>query len=129
MRSRRRPLLATTLTLGSFALVATAACGAPDPEDATGASADLARSAICPEELERCGYTITYPDHGESSVEVRGDFGDGVAWATGTPMTRSGGVWKADVTIPYGKAVQYKFVVNGSTWKIDPAQPKTADGQ
>jgi glycosidase len=35
-------------------------------------------------------------------------------------------VWTADITVPYAKAVQYKFIVDGE-WKVDPAQPTITD--
>src|SRR5690349_7136617 len=30
---------------------------------------------VCPDPLKRCNHTITYPFNGETSVELRGDFG------------------------------------------------------
>src|SRR5262245_59027054 len=45
----------------------------------------------CPAELKRCSHTITYPDSGESSVELRGDFGGPSTWEAGKAMTRNGG--------------------------------------
>src|SRR4051812_45591751 len=60
------------LALLSTGLVA--AC-ATTVDDGTASSSELARSATCPAELQRCGHTFTFPDHGESSVELRGDFG------------------------------------------------------
>lgn len=81
----------------------------------------------CPKELKRCTHTFTYPDTGETSVELRGDFGGPDTWVTGKAMTKKGNVWSVDVNIPLSTPVQYKFFVNGTTWKIDDAQPKITD--
>ena len=82
---------------------------------------------VCPDTLKRCASTITYPFNGETSVELRGDFGGPDTWVTGKPMTKKGNVWSVDLTVPFGKAIQYKFFVDGTTWKIDAAQPKITD--
>lgn len=61
---------------------------------------------------------------GDTSVEVRGTFkSDG--WTNGVPMTKDGNLWEAFVDIPWGVSVEYKFVVNGTQWIADPANPKT----
>jgi glycosidase len=121
------PLLRTSLAFSFlFAGAVTTAAGCRvDPQDATGSS-DLER-AFCPPELKRCTHTVTYPDHGERSVEVRGDFGTR-SWEVGAPMAKQAGKWTAEIAVPFDKPVQYKFVVDGTDWKIDPAQPKSADG-
>jgi glycosidase len=82
---------------------------------------------VCPDPLKRCNHTLTYPFNGETSVELRGDFGGPDTWVTGKPMTKKGSVWSVDFTVPFGKAIQYKFFVNGTTWTIDDAQPKITD--
>lgn len=81
----------------------------------------------CPKELKRCAHTFTYPAGSEQSVELRGDWGGPDTWVTGRPMTKAGNVWKVDVPIPLATAVQYKFVINGTDWVIDEAQPKITD--
>src|SRR5262245_52848247 len=81
----------------------------------------------CPADLRRCTHTITYPDGGENSVELRGDFGGPGTWEAGKPMTKSGGVWTVEIEVPYDKPIQYKFVINGTDWKTDPAQPTSTD--
>ena len=81
----------------------------------------------CPDPLKRCAHTITFPDHGETSVELRGDFGGEDTWVNGKPMAKKGGAWSVDFTIPFSKAIQFKFFVNGTTWTIDDAQPKITD--
>lgn len=82
---------------------------------------------VCPDALKRCDHTLTYPFNGETSVELRGDFGGPDTWVTGKPMLKKGNVWSVDFTVPFGKAIQYKFFVDGSTWVIDDAQPKITD--
>ncbi len=83
---------------------------------------------VCPDAFKTCPHEFTWPDHGESSVELRGDFGGPATWVTGKPMTKSGSTWSVTVDVPFSKAVNYKFFVNGNTWQIDPAQPNTSDG-
>jgi len=82
---------------------------------------------VCPDALKRCGHTITFPFNGETSVELRGDFGGDETWQTGKPMAKKGSVWSVDINVPYGKPIQFKFYVNGATWVIDPAQPTVTD--
>ncbi|MBX3190480.1 MAG: hypothetical protein KF819_26000 [Labilithrix sp.] len=82
---------------------------------------------VCPDPLKRCTHTLTYPFNGETSVELRGDFGGPETWQQGKPMTKKGDVWSVDFTVPYGTAIQYKFFVDGSEWKIDTAQPTVTD--
>lgn len=82
---------------------------------------------VCPEPLKRCAHSITYPFHGETSVELRGDFGGPDTWIAGKAMTRAGNVWTVDITVPFGKAIAYKFFVDGTTWLVDDAQPTIKD--
>lgn len=82
---------------------------------------------VCPDPLKRCNHTITYPFNGETSVELRGDFGGPDTWVTGKAMTKKGNVWSVDLTVPFGQAIQFKFFLNGTTWVIDEAQPKATD--
>ncbi len=83
---------------------------------------------VCPDELKRCPHTFAYPDHGESNVELRGDFGGPDTWEVGRPMTKKGSTWTVEVNVPFGVPVQYKFVINGTTWKFDASQPTVKDG-
>jgi glycosidase len=78
---------------------------------------------MCPDDLKACAHEFTFPFGNENSVELRGDFGGPDTWAAGVPMMHSGNVWKVTVNVPYGKKVEYKFVVNGTNWTVDPAQP------
>lgn len=80
---------------------------------------------MCPNDLKRCAEDFTLPFAGETSVELRGDYRAG-AWTKGDMLVHAGTSWKASVNVPYGKPVQYKFVLNGTTWENDPNNPKTA---
>jgi len=82
---------------------------------------------VCPDALKRCTHTITYPFNGETSVELRGDFGGEETWVTGKPMTKKGDVWSVDLNVPFDKPIQFKFFVNGTDWVVDPAQPTVTD--
>lgn len=95
--------------------------------DGYGYGSGAVQPFVCPDALKRCGQSFTYPDSGESSVELRGDFGGPDTWQSGKAMTKKGSVWTVDVNVPFGGPVQYKFFVNGTTWKIDPAQPTITD--
>ncbi len=83
---------------------------------------------VCPPDLERCAHDFTLPFNNEASVELRGDYGGPSTWVSGAPMTRQGSVWQVTVDVPYGKSVQYKYFVNGTTWTIDASAPTTSDG-
>ena len=78
----------------------------------------------CADPLKRCAQEFTFPFGGETSVELRGDYNPG-AWTKGDAMIAgaSNTEWKVTVAVPFDKPVQYKFWVNGTTYKTDPAQP------
>ena len=63
--------------------------------------------------------TFNYGDDSATSVSVAGSFN---GWsATATPMTKNDeGVWTATVDGLEAGEYQYKFVVNGDTWMLDP---------
>ncbi|MFO0593910.1 MAG: hypothetical protein U0228_01360 [Myxococcaceae bacterium] len=84
----------------------------------------------CETTLRDCQLPMTLRFSNEQAAELRGDFRDG-GWVMGEPMTRpDGGVWTATIQAPWGSSVQYKFFVNGTTWLLDPANPKTTpDGR
>ncbi len=71
-----------------------------------------------------CEVRFTLPAGSESSVELRGNFRPS-GWQQGEPMVRAGGEWAASVQVQWGVDVQYKFYVDGMTWLLDPANPKT----
>ena len=83
---------------------------------------------VCPAALQRCAHDFTFPFNGESSVELRGDYGGAATWQNGTPLTHQGTSWVATVDVPYDQSVQYKYLVNGTTWTLDPNAPTTTDG-
>lgn len=86
---------------------------------------DAARVAVCEEARRRCSYRFKYADRGDVQVEVRGDFkADG--WRAGVVMQRHGSTWTADVDLPFGRDVEYKFFVDGARWIRDPANGATA---
>ena len=78
---------------------------------------------VCPDDLKRCGEEFDFPFTNETSVELRGDYRTD-SWTKGDPLVHAGGKWSVSVPVPYGKAVQYKFLVNGTMWVDDPANPK-----
>jgi len=82
---------------------------------------------MCDDAQKRCDHVFSYPDNGESSVDVMGSFAaDG--WTAGAPMTSDGTNWTATVPVPWDTAVQYKFRVDGSDmWIVDPANPNSVD--
>jgi glycosidase len=81
---------------------------------------------MCDDSLKRCAHAFSYTSQGETSVEVRGDFAsDG--WTNGVPLTLSGGTWTGSVDVPWNKQVQYKLLLNGTTWIADPANPNQVD--
>lgn len=58
------------------------------------------------------------------SVHVAGTFNN---WdKEADPMRREGDTWRLKKELPYGPH-QYKFVLNGTDWITDPANPKTFD--
>jgi glycosidase len=79
----------------------------------------------CADAVKRCDVEFTYPAGSETSVEVRGDFRED-GWSAGAAMTKSGGTWRATVSVPWNQPVQYKFVLDGATWVLDPVNPATA---
>ncbi len=85
-------------------------------------------TATCDDAFKRCQHQFTYPAGSEASVELRGTFAaDG--WDVGVPLAKSGSEWKADVEVPWGAEVQYKYLVDGTKWVTDPTNPtKVADG-
>ncbi len=138
-----RLAVALPLILGGLAF--TAACGSDavhnpdygDPPDAAlfdpgsnnGGSYDAGTSLgfVCPDELKRCAHAFTFPFNNESSVELRGDYRGADSWQNGDPMTHQGSSWTVTVNVPLNTAVQYKFLVNGTQWLVNPGDPTTTD--
>ena len=82
----------------------------------------------CDDALKRCPTAFSYPDGGEQSVELRGNFKpDG--WDNGVALTLSQGSWQATVEVPWNTDVEYKFLTDGTNWVNDPSNPDTvSDG-
>lgn len=100
---------------------------ATPPTDGGGDTA-VDTKPTCDDTLKRCAAVFSYTG-AATSVELRGDFrADG--WTKGEPLKKDAtGTWTATVPVPYAVAVQYKFVIDGSTWITDPANPdKAPDG-
>lgn len=80
----------------------------------------------CDDSLKLCAHAFTYDDMGEASVELRGNFAaDG--WMKGLPMEKNGSIWSVSVDLPWKTDIQYKFVLDGTTWITDPKNPSTID--
>ncbi len=127
MRTRRLLLALTCLA---------AACGPPASGTDGGADAGLDAGApvdggtdggvtVCAPELRRCPHTFYFPFVNESRVDLRGSW-DG--WAGSIPMRRVGVLWTVVADVPWATQVQYKFVVNGSDWRVNPMDPTVTDG-
>ncbi|WAS97722.1 alpha-amylase family glycosyl hydrolase [Nannocystis punicea] len=82
---------------------------------------------MCDDALKRCDYEFTYPDMGETSVEVMGSFApDG--WTKGAAMKTDGTTWRVTVPVPWDTSVQYKLRIDGSmSWIPDPNNPDQVD--
>ena len=82
---------------------------------------------VCAEEYRGCTQLVTFPYGGESSVEVRGNFGGETTWQQGVAMTRNSAQWEANVVFPYARPALVKFVVNGNDWRVDGSKPTQTD--
>jgi hypothetical protein len=94
--------------------------GGTTSEGGMDAGMDEPMPPMCTDDLKRCAHEFTYPIGSEMSVELRGDYAPG-AWTMGAPMTKSNGMWRVTVNVPYNMEVQYKYWVDGSMWETDPA--------
>lgn len=81
---------------------------------------ELARRApqLAGEPIVRFGFVAPRA----SSVALVGDFNDWDPTATPLRANAAGGVWSVDVPIRPGRHI-YAFVVDGKTWRPDPAAP------
>ncbi len=79
---------------------------------------------LCTDEFRLCSVELTYPIGSEQSVEVRGDFAsDG--WEHGVAMSKTSTAWHATIAVRWNQPTQYKFVIDGTQWIIDPNNPNT----
>jgi glycosidase len=94
----------------------------------TGENSDAALPP-CPLADRQCPEPFTFPYHGETSVQVHGDFSS-AGW-TSIPMTHASGSsnWTATVDIPWNTSFQYGFIVTeedgGTVWALDPNNTST----
>lgn len=81
-------------------------------------------SALAPHKVDG-GWMFSFRGAGSQSVALAGDFN---AWSTSAhPLKKGeGDVWSVVVVLTPGEHL-YKFVVNGTDWKPDPENPRTAD--
>ncbi len=69
-----------------------------------------------------CEVEFRYPaEPGVSSVELRGEFGDD-PWNAGLSLERIGDTWIGQLKMQDGALMQYKYVLNGAEWVLDPIQ-------
>jgi hypothetical protein len=96
---------------------------ANDDADVDGATdADLDAAATCTKEFHLDGHSNA------TSVVVTGAF---AAWATSPPAAlalteTTGGAWEGSREFSAG-SYQYKYVIDGTEWILDPTNPNTVD--
>lgn len=81
-------------------------------------------SEPCEVAVRVCATEFKLKAAAEKTVELRGSF-RADAWTKGEAMKKVGDSWTATVAVPWAASVQYKFFVDGTTWVLDPANPKT----
>lgn len=94
-------------------------CGAPP--DAPTFAGTCQGPPPCDEAHRLCKETYSYPNAaGIKRVELRGNYRP-LGWDVGYPLALSpdGMRWEGELSLPYGKEVEVKFVINGSEWKDD----------
>ena len=91
---------------------------------APAATASAGGAAQAPVKTE-AGWRFTFSSPGAGSVSLAGTFN---SWNNSAdPLQKGeGGLWFIVKPLDPG-SYQYKFVVNGSEWKQDPANPETTD--
>ncbi|HFE45014.1 MAG TPA: hypothetical protein ENJ18_05895, partial [Nannocystis exedens] len=81
---------------------------------------------MCDEAQRRCAYEFTYPDGGELSVDVMGNYAaDG--WTVGRAMETDGRQWSVSIELPWDTPVEYKLRIDNDMWIPDPNNPDTVD--
>jgi cyclomaltodextrinase len=66
-------------------------------------------------------------DSSIKQVSVAGDFNSWNKDANPLKLGQDGRTWTTHLKLPYGK-IQYKFVLNGSNWVLDPSTSSASDG-
>lgn len=116
---KRNLLLLSSLFCG---LALSAACssassGAQDAGPAPDADNVDAGTTQCE---ASCTATFRYPSNlGASSVELQGSFGSD-PWSTGVALSQDEESWVAELSLQDGEFIEYKFVIDGSEWVLDP---------
>jgi glycosidase len=80
----------------------------------------------CAEACRLCDREVTLPDQGQTTVELRGDWGGASTWTTPNPMVKEGGLWRSAIEVGWDKSFQYKFIIDGN-WVPDPNNPSQVD--
>jgi len=110
---------------GKNSVIVVAAGGAPSPSagtNDTGGSLGGGGAGAAPEKVDG-GIRFTYGGAART-VHLCGDFN---AWSTTSdPMKLEGGVWTIVKPLEAGR-YEYKFLIDGSTWKTDAANSETSD--
>jgi len=102
------------LSWGCSSAVATSGSDAGPSLDASN-DADAAISCTA-----TCDVEFRYPaEPGVTSVELRGEFGS-EPWISGVTMERIGDTWVGHLEMQDGEFMQYKYVLDGETWVLDP---------
>lgn len=87
-----------------------------------GAAPADAGPPVCADSQKRCAVVFRYAAGSEQSVELRGSYRDG-AWLRGDVMVKQGSEWQVTVAVPYGQPIEYKYLIDGHTWIVDPQNP------
>jgi hypothetical protein len=81
-------------------------------------------SEPCEPALRLCEVQFKLAAANQTSVELRGNFRPN-GWVEGQEMVHQADEWVTTLQLQWGVDVQYKFYVDGTTWVLDPANPKT----
>ena len=90
-------------------------------------AADAVESPVIAENSDGF-YQVTFNYEGDAeSVQLRGEI-PGAGWDSGIDMTENDGVWSVTLENVKPGSYQYKFVIDGSAWIDDPANPAENEG-
>lgn len=106
--------------LSCLALAGACSTGPAADSDA-GVGMDAGGAADAGIECEAtCTATFRYPlQSGVTSVDIRGSFGPD-PWGTGISFTQTADAWVAELELRDGEFIEYKLVLNGNDWILDP---------
>ena len=115
---RKTPNASSKILILCIVLALIAGCGAPRP----GMDPNIEGGP----EVTEDGVLFTYMDTKASRVNIAGDFNN---WSmTADPMYDREGTGEWTIRLPLGPGrYQYKFLIDGSKWIPDPANPQTVD--